>query len=146
MIKVVIASDHNGYKLKEIFIKKLQSLEYKVENIGTYTDAKVVNYTKYSYALANIINNNRATIGILIGESGMGLAMAANRHNGIRASLCHDVTTARLAREHLDANVLVLGAHVIGKDVALDCLKVFLESEFDGGFHADFLSKMDWRK
>lgn len=142
MKKLVIASDHGGYKLKEVLIKELQSLEYMVENLGTYSETASVDYPDYAHKLANTIKSDQSKIGILICGTGIGMSMAANRHPEIRAALCHDVTTARLTREHNDANVLALGARIIGEEVAKECLKVFLETEFEGGRHVDRLNKI----
>ncbi len=139
---VAIASDHGGYELKEVLIQELQTLGYTVENLGTYSKSKSVDYPDYGHKLANLIETGRVKKGILICGTGIGMSMVANRHFGIRAALCHDITTTHLTREHNDANVLVLGARVIGEEVAKDCVRVFLETEFEGGRHIDRLNKI----
>jgi len=140
---IVIASDHGGYELKEKLIAELQEQRYIVENLGTYSKHKSVDYPDYAHQLAEIVAKGNIKKGILICGTGIGMSMVANRHPGIRAALCHNVTTARLTREHNDANVLVLGARIIGEEVAKDCLKIFLETEFEGDRHIKRLDKMD---
>lgn len=140
---IAIASDHGGFELKEILIKELQYLGYIVENLGTYSEKVSVDYPDYGHKMANIINVGPIKTGIIICGTGIGISIAANRHPNIRAALCHNVTTARLAREHNNANVLALGARVIGEEVARDCMKTFLETEFEGGRHVNRLNKVD---
>lgn len=140
---IAIASDHGGYKLKEALIIELQHMGYNVENLGAYSERVSVDYPDFGHKMANTINAGHIQRGILICGTGIGISIAANRHKGIRAALCHNVTTARLAREHNDANVLALGARVIGEEVAKDCMKAFLETEFEGGRHVNRLNKVD---
>ena len=99
-------------------------------------------YPDYADGLATAIKGTRAKIGVLICGSGIGISIAANRHSGIRAALCHDTLTARLARQHNDANVLAMGARIIDADVAKDCLDVFLNTEFEGGRHLRRVGKL----
>lgn len=140
---IVIASDHGGFDLKEKLIAELQTQGYVVSNVGTHAKTNSVDYPDYAHDVAEIITRGHIKIGILICGTGIGMSMVANRHPGIRAALCHNATTARLARQHNDANILVLGARVIGEEVANDCLKVFLETEFEGDRHIKRLDKMD---
>ena len=137
-----IASDHGGFKLKEVLIFELQKMNYSVVNLGTYSDDVSVDYPDYAHEMANAIASGKVDTGILICGTGIGISMAANRHDNIRAALCHNTTTARLSREHNDANVLALGARVIGEEVAKECVKIFLETEFEGGRHINRLNKL----
>ena len=129
-------------KLKEIIIKDLQEQGYEIKDFGTYNE-KAVDYPDYAHKLANTIKIGHIQTGILICGTGIGMSIAANRHSDIRAALCHNETTARLAREHVDANILVLGARIIGEVVAKDCVKIFLNTEFGGGRHVNRLNKID---
>lgn len=140
---IAIASDHGGFVLKEKIIDELESLGYIVENLGTHSDKHSVDYPVYARCIARSIDVREGKKGILICGTGIGMSIVANKHKGIRAALCHNSTTARLAREHNDANVLVLGARVIGEEVAKECARVFLESEFQGGRHAERVSMIE---
>src|SRR6185437_13578962 len=99
-------------------------------------------YPDLADALAGAIAEARARRGVLMCGSGIGMSIAANRHPAVRAALCHDGLTARLARQHNDANVLVLGARLIGPETAKDCLKIFLSTAFEGGRHARRVAKL----
>ena len=141
MKKIAIASDHGGYELKQILIEILDDLKYDVADMGTYDKDVSVDYPDYGHFLAKAIITGEAEIGVIICGTGIGISMAANRH-GIRAALCHDVTTARLSRAHNNANVLALGARIIGTEVAKECLMAFLETEFEGGRHTGRVEKI----
>jgi ribose 5-phosphate isomerase B len=93
-------------------------------------------------ALARCLAEGKAERGVLVCGTGIGIAMAANRHKGVRAAVCHDTTSARLARQHNDANVLALGARLVGSEVAKDCLRAFLDTAFEGGRHARRVAKL----
>ncbi len=139
---IVLASDHAGYELKTQLKEELVSMGYEVLDLGAdSTDS--VDYPDYGHALAEAIETGRSARGVLVCGSGIGISIAANRHPGVRAAACHDETSARLAREHNDANVLALGARLIGVEVAKDCLKAFLNTEFAGGRHARRVAKLD---
>jgi ribose 5-phosphate isomerase B len=101
-----------------------------------------VDYPDFADAVAAAVLDGRAGLGVLVCGTGIGISIAANRHPGIRCALVHDVTGARLAREHNDANVLALGARVIGTEVALDCLSAFLRTPFAGGRHERRVRKL----
>lgn len=139
---IAIASDHAGYPLKTILCAELRALGYEPLDLGTRDDTTSVDYPDYGNALAAAINEGRCEKGVLICGTGIGISIAANRHAGVRAALCHDETSARLAREHNDANVLALGARVIGEVVAKDCLKTFLTTEFGAGRHIRRVEKL----
>ena len=129
---VALASDHGGFELKEQLKKELASKGYQVLDLGTNSPDSV-DYPDFGQALADAITSGKASKGVGLCGSGIGISIAANRHRGIRAALCHDVTSARLCREHNNANVLVLGGRTTGIEVARDCLKAFLETPFAGG-------------
>lgn len=139
---VALASDHAGYELKAQIARQLEGAGYTVLDLGTDGPASV-DYPDFAAALAAAVTDGRAQRGVLICGSGIGISIAANRHPGIRAALVHDVTTARLSREHNDANVIALGARVIGPEIAKDCVDVFLKTDFEGGErHSRRIAKM----
>lgn len=140
---IAIAADHAGVELKRLLRSDLEAAGFSVLDLGTDT-IDSVDYPDFADSLAMAIADRRAARGVLICGTGIGMAIAANRHKGIRAALCHDAVSARLARQHNDANVLTLGARILGVEVARDCLRVFLETTFDGGErHARRVKKMD---
>ncbi len=138
---VAIASDHAGYEMKTALREEISSLGYGVLDLGT-DGPDSVDYPDFAHALAEAIIKGLAERGVLVCGSGIGVSITANRHPGIRASLCHNVETARLSRQHNDANVLALGGRIVGIEVARNCLKTFLETEFEGGRHARRVAKM----
>jgi ribose 5-phosphate isomerase B len=138
---IAIASDHAGFALKEILKAELVQLGFGVLDLGPDSEASV-DYPDYANALAGALEQGQAKRGVLICGSGIGISIAANRHRHIRAALIHDGLGARLCREHNDANVLALGARLIGVDVAKDCLKVFLTTDFAGGRHQNRVAKL----
>jgi len=132
---VAIAADHGGYELKRALVPALKALGLAVLDLGTDGPASV-DYPQFAEAVADAIETGKAQRGVLICGTGIGVTMAANRHRGVRCALVHDVTTARLARQHNNANVLALGGRVLGTEVAKDCVEVFFTTDFDGGRHA----------
>jgi ribose 5-phosphate isomerase B len=138
---IAIASDHAGFELKNKLKEELINQDYKVLNLGT-NDTISVDYPDFGYAMATAIKNNKASRGVLVCGSGIGISIAANRHNNIRAALVHDSLGAKMARLHNDSNVIVFGGRVIGMDVALDCLHTFLNTNFEGGRHALRVEKL----
>ena len=132
---VAVAADHGGYDLKRALIPELRALGFDVLDLGT-NGPESVDYPNFANAVAAAIEAGKAQRGVLICGTGMGMTIAANRHRFIRCALVHDVTTARLARQHNDANVLALGGRILGNEVAKDCLKVFFTTAFEGGRHA----------
>ena len=129
---IAIASDHGGLNLKSTLKDVLSEEGFEVLDLGPNTPDSV-DYPDFAYALARAIGEGRAVRGVLICGSGIGISIAANRHSHIRAALVHDALGARLSREHNNANVICFGERTIGPDTAKDCLKVFLNTEFDGG-------------
>ena len=138
---IAFAADHAGVQLKEVLLDVAKGADVEVIDLGT-GGGDSVDYPDFANLLAAALLENRAQIGVLICGSGIGMSIAANRHKGIRAALCHDVTTAYLARHHNDANVLCLGARITGEQVAKDCLISFLEAEFEGGRHQRRVDKL----
>jgi ribose 5-phosphate isomerase B len=131
---IAIASDHAGYELKVFLKEGLQSKGWSVLDLGCH-DKTMVDYPIYGRAMAEAIRLGQAAKGILICGTGIGISIAANRHLHVRAAVVHDGLGARLAREHNDANVLCLGAQVIGQWVARDCVDSFLNTGFAQGRH-----------
>lgn len=131
-ITVALAADHGGFALKEELKSELANLGVNCIDLGT-DSATSVDYPDFGRAVADALVAGRAERGVIICGTGIGISIAANRVGGIRAAVCHDATTARLARAHNDANVLALGARIIGREVAIDCLRTFLTTKFDGG-------------
>ena len=136
-----IASDHAGFELKQVLKERLATLDLPVLDLGPEGNA-AVDYPDYGYAMARALRSGRVARGVLICGSGIGISIAANRFPEVRAALVHDELGARLARQHNDANVICFGGRMIGADVAFDCLRVFLETPFDGGRHSRRVDKL----
>ncbi|HEY3943506.1 MAG TPA: ribose 5-phosphate isomerase B [Acidimicrobiales bacterium] len=133
-MRIAIASDHAGFALKGAVAEFLLGHGHQVSDLGTHS-ADPVDYPAFCAACARAVVRGDAQVGIVIGGSGQGEAIAANKVRGARAALCHDEYTGRLARRHNDANVLSLGARVVAEALALDIVAVFLATPFDGGRH-----------
>jgi len=138
---IAIANDHAGTELKRVLAAALTERGVPVVDLGT-DGAQSVDYPDYAKSLADALAHGTAGRGVLVCGSGIGIAMAANRYRHIRAAPVHDVTTARLAREHNDANVIAFGARLIGAELAKECLMVFLDTPFAGGRHVGRVAKM----
>jgi len=138
--KIAIASDHAGYDLKVQLKQELEKLGFETLDLGTDGSASV-DYPDFANKMADALASGMIVRGILVCGSGIGISMAANRHKHVRAALCHDHLTAKLSRQHNNANVLCLGGRTTGGDVAKDCLRVFLETEFEGGRHQNRVAK-----
>jgi ribose 5-phosphate isomerase B len=138
---VAIASDHAGFQLKEVLKAELAALGHGVLDLGPDSEASV-DYPDFGEKMAGAIRTGKAARGVIICGSGIGISIAANRFAEVRAALCHDGLTARLSRQHNDANVLALGARVIGVDTARDCLRNFLATPFEGGRHERRVNKL----
>jgi ribose 5-phosphate isomerase B len=139
--RVAIAADHGGVDLKAILTAELAALGFGVLDLGT-DGPDPVDYPDIAAKLVRAIASGEVTRGVLLCGSGIGISIAANRHPAIRAALCHDGLTARLARQHNDANVLVLGGRLVGPELARDCLKIFFSTPFEGGRHARRVAKL----
>lgn len=138
---IAIASDHGGYDLKTSLIAEVKARGLQVLDLGTH-GPESVDYPEFADAMAQAIRDGKAARGILLCGSGIGISIAANRHPELRAALVHDGLTARLARQHNDANVLCMGGRLVGVDLAKDCLDIFLKTEFEGGRHARRVAKL----
>ena len=138
---IVIGSDHAGYSLKQVLVAHLEEKGWRVIDVGT-TGLESVDYPNFGAAVAHALKEGKAPCGIVVCGTGIGISIAANRHDWIRAGLCHDTTSARLCRLHNDANVLALGARLIGEEVAKDCVDVFLATKFEGGRHQRRVDKL----
>lgn len=144
MLPILIASDHAGFALKQHLRQVLEQRGLAVEDLGPDSEASV-DYPDFAHRLAQALEAGRAERGVLICGSGQGMVMAANRHAGVRAALPHDQASARLARQHNDANVLALGARVTPPEEAERILRAFLETPFEGGRHQRRVDKIDGR-
>jgi ribose 5-phosphate isomerase B len=139
---LALGADHGGVALKNRLAVALVEAGHEVRDYGTDSPASV-DYPDFAQAVCAAVEEKKADFGILVCGTGIGMSIAANRYRGIRCGLAHDVTTARLTRAHNDANVLALGARIIGEEVALDILSVFLTTEFEGGRHQRRLAKLN---
>lgn len=140
-LPIALASDHAGFELKSQLKTVLAELALAALDLGT-EGPESVDYPDFADRLAHAIRDGRATRGVLVCGTGIGISIAANRHLWIRAAVCTDVSAARLARQHNDANVLALGARIVGPQVARDCLEAFLTTAFEGGRHARRVAKL----
>jgi len=132
--KIVLASDHAGFKLKEVIKKFLIKKREKILDLGT-RNTNAVDYPDFAHLLSKKIGSKNNQIGILICGSGIGMDMAANKHKNIRAALCYNIKSTKLSRQHNNANVMAIGARLTNKKVALKCVKTFITTNFKGGRH-----------
>jgi ribose 5-phosphate isomerase B len=140
-MRIVVASDHAGFALKQVVAAHLRAGGHDVDDIGTHSEDPV-NYPFFCANAARAVVSGAADRGVVLGGSGQGEAMAANKVRGARAALCHDETTARLARLHNDANVLSLGARILGPDLALAVVDAFMHTTFEAGRHVERLAEV----
>jgi len=140
-VTIAVASDHAGFDLKELLKRDLQEAGYAVLDLGTNSTASV-DYPDFGKAMGEAIASGKAEKGVLVCGSGIGISIAANRNPMVRAVLAHDATSARLSREHNDANVVAFGQRMTGIEVAREALKVFLDTPFEGGRHAGRVAKL----
>ncbi len=138
---IAIGADHAGLALKQPLAEALAAGGYQVLDFGTNGSASV-DYPDFAHQVAAAVLDGRAKLGVLVCGSGIGMAISANRHHGIRATVIHNTTEARLTRAHNDANIACFGARTMGAEVALDSLKVFLDTPFEGGRHQRRLDKI----
>ena len=133
-MKVAIGADHAGYPLKQHLIATLQELGHDVDDLGTHSQESV-DYPPICAAVGRAVADGRADRGIVLGGSGQGEQIAANKVWGVRAALCNDLFTARLSRQHNDANVLSMGGRIVAPGLADEILKLWLTTPFEGGRH-----------
>ena len=144
-MKFFVATDHAGIDLKNYTVKLLQEKGHEVVDLGPFTSDRV-DYPDYAHKLCEEVLNNQKTNGILICGSGIGMSMTANRHEGIRAALCHDAYTATVARKHNDANVLCFGERIVGHGVCESILDAWIVGGFDGGRHINRVTKIELQR
>lgn len=141
-MKVVLGSDHGGYHLKEEIKSVLKDLDVDIEDVGCdCTDS--VDYPDYALSVAQKVASGEAERGILICGTGIGMSISANKVKGVRCAVVTDTYSARMSREHNDANVLALGERVVGPGLAADIVKIWLETEFSGGRHSRRVNKIN---
>ena len=134
MRRIAIGADHAGFDLKQHLVEFLRGQGHDVEDIGTHS-TESVDYPPICAAVARMVRDGRAEVGIVLGGSGQGEQIAANKVRGVRAALCHDLYMARMARAHNDANVLSIGGRVVGVGLAEEIVTTFLSTSFEGGRH-----------
>ena len=140
-MRVSAGSDHAGFELKGLLIEHLRSLGHEVVDLGTYSP-NPVDYPDFAAAVGQSVVSGDGDLGICTCGTGTGMAIAANKVHGVRAAVVHDVTSARLAREHDNANVICIGARLVGPLIATEAVDVFLRSEFEGGRHLRRIEKV----
>ncbi len=133
-MKIAIGSDHGGFDFKQLIIDRLEKLGQDVVDVGCYS-RESVDYPEFADAVCAKVRSGECERGILICGTGIGMSIAANRHRDIRAALCHESYTARMSREHNNANVLCLGGRVLGVEIALEIVTTWVQTEFAGGRH-----------
>ncbi len=141
MQKILIASDHAGFLLKESLIKKLKD-NFDFEDLGTKS-TESVDYPDYAHKLSEKVSSSISARGVLICGSGIGMSMVANRYKNIRAALCTNEEMAKLSKQHNNANVLVLGSRLISEEEAIKCLLMFFNTKFEGDRHQARLDKFN---
>jgi len=140
-MKFYIATDHAGLDLKDYTVELLREKGHEVVDLGPFSKDRV-DYPDFAIKVCESVLSDSTSQGILICGSGIGMSMAANRHSGIRAALCHDAYTATVARGHNDANVLCFGERIVGRGVAESILDAWIAGSFDGGRHTNRVAKI----
>jgi ribose 5-phosphate isomerase B len=138
---IAFASDHGAVDMKSMLIEAVVAMGYKVLDLGA-DGSQSVDYPDYADAMAAALKEGRASRGVLMCGSGIGISIAANRHRHVRAALVHDSYGARMCRQHNDANVLVMGGRTTGPEIAKECVEIFLTTQFEGGRHARRVDKL----
>lgn len=141
-MRVAIGSDHAGFQYKVMLIEVIKELAHDVKDFGTFSEDPV-DYPDFIRPVAEAVARGEFERGVVLGGSGNGEAIVANKVHGIRCALCWDVTTARLARQHNDANIVSLGQRVVALEAAKDLVRVFLTTEFEGGRHIARIAKIE---
>jgi len=139
---IPIAADHAGYEMKQLFVEELEKLGYAVEDLGTHS-TESTDYPDYAHAVARKVERGEARRGALLCGTGLGMGYAANRHHRVRAAVVWSPEVARLAREHNDANVLVMPARCLDDGTALEILRTWLDTPFEGGRHERRVAKIE---
>ena len=141
-MRIAIGADHAGYALKEDLKHHLKELGHEVEDLGTHSE-EPVDYPSFCAEVGRAVRDGRADRGIVLGGSGQGEQISANKVRGIRAALCNDLFTARLSREHNDANVLSMGARIVAPALAREILSTWLQTGFQGGRHERRITQIE---
>ncbi len=141
-MRFYIATDHAGVLIKDDVKKILENMGYEVIDLGTDSEERV-DYPDFAHKLSKEVLKDKGSFGILICGTGIGMSLAANKHKGIRAALCHDAYTAQMARAHNDANVLCFGQRVVGLGVIESMIKAWCETKFEGGRHENRVKKIE---
>jgi len=141
MKKIAIASDHGGFNLKESMIAHLLNTGWEVDDLGPH-NGDAVDYPDYGIKLAEAVADKKVERGIVICGTGIGMSIVVNRYPGIRGTLCSDLFTAKLCREHNDSNILIMGGRVIGVGLAAEIVNTWLNTPFEGGRHQRRLDKI----
>ena len=140
-LKISLGADHGGFKLKDVLVTWLRAQGHDVHDFGT-NSADSVDYPDYAHIVCDAVLSGNAHYGVLVCGTGLGMSYAANRHAGIRCALVSETTSARLAREHNNANMLALGGRMIGEEMGIDILRVFLATAYEGGRHDRRIAKI----
>lgn len=138
---IAIGSDHGGFELKGHIIKHLKEKGIDVKDFGTYSEQSI-DYPDCAKPVCEVVLGGECERGILICGTGIGISMAANKFDGIRAALCSDVFSAKMAKEHNNANIICLGGRVTGRELAFMIVDTYMEAEFQGGRHAERIKKI----
>ena len=140
-MKIAIGSDHRGFEVKQRIITALQQLGHEVLDVGPHR-RESVDYPDFAFQVATAVGEGRVDRGVLICGTGIGMCIAANKVHGVRAAPCHDSITAEMSRRHNDANVLCLSADLLGEELIGRIVRLWLETEFEGGRHARRVEKI----
>ncbi|MEA2114402.1 MAG: ribose 5-phosphate isomerase B [Thermodesulfobacteriota bacterium] len=140
-MKIAVGSDHGGFEFKQLIIEFLHEIGHEIDDVGCY-DTQSVDYPDFADKVCVKVGNGVCERGILICGTGIGMSISANRYRDVRAALCHEAYTARMSREHNNANVLCLGGRVLGPEIALDIVGTWIKTEFAGGRHQRRLDKL----
>jgi ribose 5-phosphate isomerase B len=133
-MRIAIGGDHAGYPLKQHLVEVLEKWGHAVSDLGT-DSTEAVDYPPFCAAVARAVVRGDAEVGVVLGGSGQGEQISANKVHGARAALCNDLYTARMARQHNDANVLSIGARIVAPELAEEIMQIFLDTQFEGGRH-----------
>ncbi len=140
-MKVAVGADHGGFELKNLILDTLTDLGHEVIDLGC-NSPESVDYPDFAEKVARGVSDGSFDRGVLVCGTGIGMSISANKFPNVRAALCHNLFTARLSREHNDANLLAMGGRVIGTGIAKEMVKVWMETEFEGGRHEKRVNKI----
>lgn len=141
-MKIALGADHAGYPMKEYLARFLRDKGFDVDDVGTHSEKESVDYPDFAAKVARSVASGDCQRGVIVCGTGIGVAIAANKVDGVRAATCNDLFAARLCRAHNDANVLTLGGRVVGQALAEEIVQTFFETEWDGGRHRQRIEKI----